>query len=42
MRKLQIKLTDKEIKQFGDLIGIEIKDEADMEYYIRAVIEVFG
>lgn len=42
MKKITINLTDNEIKQFGDLIGIEIKDEADMEYCIKAVIETFG
>ncbi len=37
-----INLTDREVEALGQMAGVEIKDNVDMEYCIRVILEALG
>ncbi len=37
-----INLTDQEVEALGQMAGVEIRDDADMEYCIRVILEALG
>jgi len=37
-----INLTDQEVEALGQMAGVEIKDNSDMEYCIRVILEALG
>lgn len=40
--KIVIELTEEEIKKLGAMVDVEIQDDTDVEYCIRAIIETLG
>ena len=39
MHEITINLTNLEIKQLGELVGMKLKDAMDVEYAIRILLE---
>lgn len=39
MREITIHLTDQEIKKLGELVGMKLKDDNDVEFAIRILLE---
>ena len=39
MHEITINLTNLEIKQLGELVGMELKDDSDVEFAIRILLE---
>lgn len=41
-RKIVIELTQDEIKKLGTMVDVDIQDDSDVEYCVRAIIETIG
>lgn len=37
-----IELTDQEVEALGQMAGMEIKGDKDLEYCVRVILEVLG
>lgn len=40
--KIVIELTEEEINKLGAMVDVEIQDDTDVEYCVKAIIETMG